>query len=129
MVVDLIVVVYWLQPVYNKDDFFDTLSCNSLNRGGWSGRTRLSERMKLDTEVWIHLIFLLHLKSGCFTQMNLLTAIVFTCRLLANSSRGLLWFMATMGLPILGTIGVHITEEGAMDIMVEEVLVVIDPFK
>jgi len=40
------------KPVYNKDDFFDTLSCNSLNRGGWNGRTRLSERMKLDTETF-----------------------------------------------------------------------------
>ena len=67
---------------------------------------------------------LLHLKSGCFTQMNILTATVFTCRLLVNSSRDLPWVMATMGLPVLGTMGVHITEEGAMDITVEEVLVV-----
>lgn len=40
------------KPVYNKDDFFDTISCNSLNRGGWSGRSRLSERMRLDSETF-----------------------------------------------------------------------------
>ncbi|KAJ4952342.1 hypothetical protein NE237_029174 [Protea cynaroides] len=41
-----------VKPVYNKDDFFDTISCNSLTRGGRNGRTRFSERMKLDTETF-----------------------------------------------------------------------------
>lgn len=43
--------VCFLQHVYNKDDFFDTLSCNSLNRGAWNGRAKYSERMRVDTEV------------------------------------------------------------------------------
>ncbi|XP_042504934.1 protein decapping 5-like [Macadamia integrifolia] len=41
-----------VKPVYNKDDFFDTLSCNSVTRGAWNGRIRFSERMKLDTETF-----------------------------------------------------------------------------
>ncbi|KAJ9554167.1 hypothetical protein OSB04_018212 [Centaurea solstitialis] len=39
------------KPVYSKDDFFDTLSCNSLGNQSNNGRTRFSEQMKLDTEV------------------------------------------------------------------------------
>ncbi|XP_077244711.1 protein decapping 5-like isoform X2 [Tasmannia lanceolata] len=40
------------KPVYVKDDFFDTLSGNALNRGAWNGRTNFSGRMKLDTETF-----------------------------------------------------------------------------
>lgn len=42
-----------LQPVYSKDDFFDTLSCNSLDKQSSNGRPRFSEQMKLDTEVYL----------------------------------------------------------------------------
>lgn len=43
--------VWFLQAVYNKDDFFDSISCNSLDNDPNNGRTRYSEQMKLDTEV------------------------------------------------------------------------------
>ena len=39
-----------------KDDFFDTLSCDALTKGGQIGRTKFSEQRKIDTEVslcWI----------------------------------------------------------------------------
>ncbi|XP_076936900.1 protein decapping 5-like [Bidens hawaiensis] len=39
------------KPVYSKDDFFDTLSCNNDTRSN-NGRTRFSEQMKLDTETF-----------------------------------------------------------------------------
>ncbi|GER50450.1 decapping 5 [Striga asiatica] len=41
-----------IKPVYNKDDFFDSISCNSLQNDPNHGRTRYSEQMKLDTETF-----------------------------------------------------------------------------
>ena len=40
-----------MQPAYSKDDFFDTISCNSLGWGTRDGQNQLSERVKLNSEV------------------------------------------------------------------------------
>lgn len=42
-----------MQPVYVKDDFFDSLSCDALDGGLRNGRarTRFSEQVRRDTEV------------------------------------------------------------------------------
>ncbi|KAH9301749.1 hypothetical protein KI387_013332 [Taxus chinensis] len=37
------------KPVYSKDDFFDSLSCDALDRGG---RSRFSEQRKIDTQTF-----------------------------------------------------------------------------
>lgn len=39
-------------PVYVKDDFFDTLSCDAFDRGGQIERTKFSEQRKIDTETF-----------------------------------------------------------------------------
>ncbi|XP_041995745.1 uncharacterized protein LOC121745867 [Salvia splendens] len=39
-----------VKPIYNKDDFFESLSSNALNNDPNHGRTRYSEQIKLDTE-------------------------------------------------------------------------------
>ncbi|GMH20682.1 hypothetical protein Nepgr_022523 [Nepenthes gracilis] len=41
-----------IKPVYKKDDFFDTLSCNCLDNASQSGRPTFSKQMRLNTETF-----------------------------------------------------------------------------
>ncbi|MQM19292.1 hypothetical protein Taro_052293, partial [Colocasia esculenta] len=40
------------KPMYVKDDFFDSLSCNALDHGERNGRVKFSEQLKIDTETF-----------------------------------------------------------------------------
>lgn len=40
------------KPAYNKDDFFDNISRNTVARGGRNGQNRISQRMRQDTETF-----------------------------------------------------------------------------
>lgn len=42
------------KPTYTKDDFFDSISCDALDRGGRSERTKFSEQRKIDTQTFGH---------------------------------------------------------------------------
>ncbi|XP_027360098.1 protein decapping 5 isoform X2 [Abrus precatorius] len=41
-----------VKPIYNKDDFFDSLSSNVHDSASQNGRTRYSEQIKIDTETF-----------------------------------------------------------------------------
>jgi protein LSM14 len=43
------------KPVYVKDDFFDSLSCDALDRGSRNGRTKFSEQLRKDSETFGYL--------------------------------------------------------------------------
>lgn len=53
-----------------KDDFFDSLSCDALDAGSHNGRTRFSDQLKKDTEV-----FLLSLEGPCGMKFKIMALI------------------------------------------------------
>lgn len=57
-----------LQPVYVQDDFFDSLSCGDLDRESRNGRTRFSEQVGKDSEVFLHNCKLFIIISPQFTE-------------------------------------------------------------
>jgi len=111
-----------LQSAYKKDDFFDTISCNSLTRGSRNGQNRFSERMKQDTEVRNTLRTVI---SGYEIIRKLqcnfdVLFIHFLFRHLAISSRGIISVMVLDGVRISGA---HIIgEEGVMAMVGEGVV-------
>ena len=42
-----------MQPVYVKDDFFDSISCGALDGGSRNGRARFSQQSTRDTNVCV----------------------------------------------------------------------------
>lgn len=71
------------QPLYNKDDFFDTLSCNALDHDFQNGRTRFSEQLKIDTEV-IHIYIHRFLTFEKFVDSTYCGCLFNLCRLLGT---------------------------------------------
>lgn len=58
-----------MQPVYVKDDFFDSLSSGTFGRGGPNGRGRPSERRRVDTEVHEPPLFYLYSRVSVVTAL------------------------------------------------------------
>lgn len=65
-------ILCFLQPVYQKDDFFDSLSSSVIDRGDYQSgrRTRYPEQFKLDTEVIFVLVLLYFYLWGFDVQMH-----------------------------------------------------------
>lgn len=96
------------QPVYNKDDFFDTISSNSFNNEQ-NGRTRYSEQIKIDTEVIFPLFFIFfppHLKFGDFH----LHGCIFCCYRLLELLQGI----GVVEVAVVA-VAVGVTMEGIME--------------